>query len=456
MAALPPPLPNPSRMSMHEVLGDDLINQEPLQWGEGHLDLFHCTFSILHPSFFEKLSKKSADISNMEQQAQPLATGRDPDKRLLAIRNLLGPYVGNPPLKQRLCFNFDFDICEFQQRFPIHGLYILSHMPISICFLDLNKVDLERRKLKKKSLKGSPGSHHSQAKPTNCLNDPFITAAAIAVAQRLALHELYPSTTPSFTCSCRYYRTRIIAVTDQDHKNLHVYTTTISSAMLELVNFPYRRPARCENNACYNINFQVTSIPYEPYESLEVRLLTHCGLKNQRRLPMGDSPDVVREWYDSHRERAVKQQQSLRSSNASSIASPQNSDTPAVEQQQQVSQSSNASSIASSQSANAPSMFSQSSDGLSMSSQSANASPIASPQSNKAPAVEQQRQLSQSSNAPAITSQSSDAPAVEQQQQLSQSSNALGTMWQVMIKALEALTGWFVIVCLLASACLDP
>ncbi|KAI1746020.1 hypothetical protein F4680DRAFT_7725 [Xylaria scruposa] len=313
MALLPPKIPEDlAHLSFEEILGKDSLDGEPAQWEQRYRDLFHPKFSIT-------LTETLADASDMEQHARRLAINCTPGEKLLAINGLMKPLIGEPPDATPLNFHFYFLYSSFRDRFPIRGLHVLAYEPVSIWFLNLD----EEKSWRTRSQKCPPdgrltidnillklGRHrHAQTGSSKYFYyNPFIITASIAIAQRLALYEYYGSTTTSLTCSCRHYHSYIVAATNEDCENLHVYTTSISSAILELVNFPNRRPARCNNNACYDINGQFTPIAYEPHEFLSLRLRNfgfkkieddkqQTAVQQQRPPPMGDAAHVMRDWW---------------------------------------------------------------------------------------------------------------------------------------------------------------
>ncbi|KAI0194835.1 hypothetical protein EV127DRAFT_201045 [Xylaria flabelliformis] len=245
----------PIRLSLHERLFNNqgkYLYKKPLNWTDDHLQLFKCKFSESNKvdNGEPALSEESVD------DVQRLATTGDP----FAIQNLLNSYIDEPASERKLEFLFDYDIFgarEHLLRILLPGAFVLADVPGSICYLNLSEVERKREE--------SGGCSNVTQKD----HDPFVAATAIAMAQRLGVRRY--RMIPSPVCGCFYYCTHIVAAHKQ-HQYVTVYTTSIADVLLELFDFPFRRPAICENKACFKIKFKFESVAYQPYNTFPARL----------------------------------------------------------------------------------------------------------------------------------------------------------------------------------------
>ncbi|KAI0855962.1 hypothetical protein F4860DRAFT_428219 [Xylaria cubensis] len=338
---------NPSHLSFFEVLrqhSTKLLYREPLKWTQEHLDIFQCSFSMNENKSDTvdnsglSLSEMSADALYRQTQARRLAVSRCWYNRGCAMADLMKPYTGERP-EGSVYFKFHRDndaIHNYRKRFRICNSSILVEGPVSIADINLRNAEKDRKRL----VEWRPRSddvmlnvgkrRYARVKPANYLHDPLIAAIAIGLAQR----QRYGSGTQSPTCDCQVHHVRILAYKDRQH--LYVYTTSISSAFLELLKFPSKRP-RCSKSSCRKIHFQITPISYKPYHSLHVRISSVLGLKeledNKVQCTQGVEKGQAKELGKEDGSRAVKQQQPSQSSDAPATKQPlQSCDAPATKQ----------------------------------------------------------------------------------------------------------------------------
>ncbi|KAI0196837.1 hypothetical protein EV127DRAFT_507993 [Xylaria flabelliformis] len=222
----------PTRLSLDERLLNyqgRCLYKKPLNWTDDHLQLFKCKFSE----------------SNKVDNGEPASSEES---------------VDDPASEKKLEFLFDYDIFDVQKhllRLLLPGAFVLADVPGSICYLNLSEVERKREE--------SGGCSNVTQKD----HDPFVAATAIAMAQRLGVKRC--RMIPSPVCGCFYYCTHIVAAYRQ-HQYVTVYTTSIADVLLELFDFPFRRPAICENKACFKIKFKFESVAYQPYNTFPARL----------------------------------------------------------------------------------------------------------------------------------------------------------------------------------------
>ncbi|KAI0196844.1 hypothetical protein EV127DRAFT_89457 [Xylaria flabelliformis] len=335
---------NPSHLSFFEVLrqhSTKLLYREPLKWTQEHLDIFQCSFSMNENKSDTvdnsglSLSEMSADALDRQTQARRLAVSRSWCSRGCAMADLMKPYTGEH-IGGNIFFLFDRDdaIHNYWKRFPIYSASVRVEGPVSIGSINLQDAERDRKRL----VEWRPRSddvmlnvgkrRYARVKPANYLHDPLIAATAIGLAQQQG----YSSGTPSPTCNCQVHHVHVLAYKDRQH--LYVYTTSISSAFLDLLEYPSKRPW-CSKSACRKIHFQITPISYKPYHSLHVRISSVLGLKeledNKVQCTQGAEKGQAKELGKEDGSRAIKQQQPSQSSDAPATKQPlQSRDAPAT------------------------------------------------------------------------------------------------------------------------------
>ncbi|KAK1991694.1 hypothetical protein LX36DRAFT_753436 [Colletotrichum falcatum] len=269
----------------------------PLHWTPRHVDLLSCTFihstssdaswrlsppssplddcNLSHDADIDGPSPNPSTRPQIESHIKTLAGGKPPVAKAVALGHVL--LSNGPASYKRTTDQLIFRFQGHRIRMPTEATFSCSQPTLSsvtlptLAYLDRDTIHRRReRSLEYICNPPSGRSSHStwrlykkrleQITPPNSLQDPYILAMLIALAQSQRRQAPLTSATQSFQV--------YVVVTDAKEKShLVVYTADVPVAFLDRLTTPHKRP-----RAACHLTVRSFDIPFEPYPSFPQRL----------------------------------------------------------------------------------------------------------------------------------------------------------------------------------------
>ncbi|KAK3694151.1 hypothetical protein B0T22DRAFT_506369 [Podospora appendiculata] len=262
----------------------------PLLWTARHLSLLRC-------QFFDDGVITVPPVTPSSPADTMLADGGSADEppgdtslaRALATSSRPGPkgYCLSTLVRELKCYRYQVDFyyarravaplpCgPFSQprESPLH-----PPPPAQLVYLDLSEI-ARYREIKV----AGPGHVWATILPKTRLEDPYIAAVLIAIAQEQRLHgkgenkkskkqdEIYPTDATTEATSASILSMMLIT-RPKDAKWLYIYTSKVPSAFLERLDHPSRPPAQASSGL--EMAIYRRWLAFKPYETLSQRLVT--------------------------------------------------------------------------------------------------------------------------------------------------------------------------------------
>ncbi|KAJ6445010.1 hypothetical protein O9K51_03412 [Purpureocillium lavendulum] len=248
---------------------------EPLLWTPLHLELLRCSFSAVFDEPLPAMAFNTVcDDKSLDRLAHRLSS--DSFDRAFAVEGLLGDLDGPLRCHRPLFFNLrgyryiELPCAYYCLRAECGGRDN-SSVPLVAAVIDYDSIIRSRKKRIINTCIGSrynkiavAMAHIKQRKYASILplQEPYLAAVLIALAQ----HQ-WSALGPTTRKQASGVKPKLVYVSD-DAESLHVYSSNVSSAFLSMFDDPSLAPSAQES-----LSIHITAIPYQPFATLQSRLL---------------------------------------------------------------------------------------------------------------------------------------------------------------------------------------